>query len=103
MRIWISPCSVYLTAFETRLPSTWRRRSTSPTTAPGTVGSTRQTSSSFLLSARPAKTSPTCSANSRTSKTSRTSSILPASIFESSRMSLMICIIVSAAERIEST
>ena len=84
-----SPFSVNLTALPTRLVRTWRSRPASPRTAAGTASSIRHNSSMPLPCALPAAISATSSTSSRTSKSTGSSSILPASIFEKSRMSLM--------------
>ncbi len=86
-----SPASVNLMALPARLISTCRRRMGSPRTAAGTAGSSSQRSSSPLARARTPKISIVSSMISRRAKSICSSSSLPASIFEKSRMSLMIC------------
>ena len=76
------PASVNLTAFESRLSSTWRRRAASPTIPAGASSSMRQPSSISFSHARGATMSSAPSTHSRRSNGSCSSSSLPASIFE---------------------
>jgi len=88
-RITISPRSVNFSALLAKLASTWRTRSGSPTSRPGTWRSTSTISSSPLAAARSAIRPATLSSTSSSSKPIRSTDILPASILEKSRMSLM--------------
>ena len=87
-----SPCSVNLMALPIRLTSTCLRRTGSPTSSSGTLGSNKHFS--FRPFCRAWKLSPfTISAtHSRKLNSTFSSSTFPASIFEKSRMSLMIAI-----------
>ena len=92
-----SPESVNFTAFEPRLASTCPNRTGSPRRDPGTSGWQATTSSRSLAWAGPLSTSAALSKTARTSKSTCSSSSLPASIFDRSRMSLMIPSRVSPA------
>ncbi len=85
-----SPASVNLMALPTRLMSTWRSRSASPTRASGTSGATRHASSSDRWWARRASICRVSPSMSRSANGLAFRSSLPASIFEKSRMSFMI-------------
>jgi hypothetical protein len=84
-----SPRSVNLIALVVRFETTWRRRDGSPRTRLANVGGTSQTSSKPLSWACGASTSATSSATARRSNSTCSIGILPASIFEKSRMSLI--------------
>ncbi len=84
-----SPRSVNLIAFPTRFVSTCLSRLGSPCTAPGNVGGMTAASSMPFSFAFGANRSATSSTMTRTSMSTRSTVILPASIFEKSRMSLM--------------
>ena len=84
------PTSVNLTALPTRLTSTCRSRPGSPLTTAGTPGAVSALSSSPLSRAGWARSPTTSSSTVRTSKSVSSRRILPASIFEKSRMSLTI-------------
>ncbi len=86
-RTTISPRAVNFTALPTRLTRTWRSRPGSPRTMSGTSAATRARSSTSLALARSARSSTTPSTVSRRSKLTCSSSSLPASIREKSRMS----------------
>ena len=85
-----SPCSVNFRAFPTRLVITWRSLPGSPRSASGTESSKWQRISSLRSSAISNNISSTSSTHTRGEKSMDASSGLPASIFEKSRMSLMI-------------
>ena len=85
-----SPLSVNLTALPTRLVRTCRSRPGSPRSALGTSWRMRQSSSSPLAWAASAKDPRTSRTARRRSKSTISRSTRPASIFEKSRMSLMI-------------
>ena len=89
-RIATSPCSVNFTALEPRLVRTWPRRVGSPRRNSGTSGWQETTSSRSFSWAGPLSTAAVCSKTLRTSKSTSSSSSLPDSIFDRSRMSLMI-------------
>ena len=85
-----SPCSVNLTALPSRLTSTWRSRPASPTHGrPAPAGRRRGRAQALALGgqARPRRASTRAAA--RSSNGDASSSSLPASIFEKSRMSLI--------------
>ena len=85
------PSSVNLMALPTRFTRIWRRRPGSPTAGRGTSGRRRADGAPGpCRAARMASISATSSSRPRRSKASVSSSSLPASIFEKSRMSLMI-------------
>ena len=85
-----SPCSVNLTALASRLVSTWRRRPPSPRSVPGQRVRRSRRSARRPWRAPAARASRRSSSTiSRRSKSCSSSSSLPASIFEKSRMSLM--------------
>ena len=84
------PCSVNLSALLMRLPMTWLIRTGSPVIMRGVVGSTTAARSMPLLRARSANSVIAVSACCATSTGTASSSSLPASILEKSRMSLMI-------------
>ena len=85
-----SPASVNFTALFSRLSKTWRIRLASPTAVSGVPGSiSYATSRPFFVAIGPIR-STTDSMQARRSNGARSSSIRPASIFEKSRMSLMI-------------
>ncbi len=76
------PRSVNLTALDTRLITTWRRRAESPRSHAGSPGSTDSSSSTpFSLAATSTVAQPSAIV-SRRAKSVVSSSILPASIFE---------------------
>ncbi len=85
-----SPASVNLTALASRLSRIWRSRVTSPSTARGMSPSNRYAVSRFFSTARVDTRSSADSTQSRRSNGCASMSIRPASIFEKSRMSLMI-------------
>ncbi len=92
-----SPRSVNLTALPSRLMSTWRSRPGSPRSADGTSGSTSAVSSRPLACGLQRRAGRRCPRRSlRRSKSRISSSSLPASILEKSRMSLMIVSSASA-------
>ena len=95
-----SPLSVNLMALFSRLISTCRKRETSLMMAAGTSGPTSSARSRFLAAAGVDSRSIAPSRHSRRSKAVVSSSILPASIFEKSRMSLMIVSSASPLVRI---
>jgi hypothetical protein len=78
-------------ALPIRFESTWRIRPGSPRTKPGTSASTGTASSIPLASAALAKICSVSSSRERRSKSSASTSSMPASIFEKSRMSLITC------------
>ncbi len=94
-----SPAAVNFTAFETRLTRTWRSRVGSPRTAVGKPGAQWARSSRSLAWALSPRSATTSSTSSGSSKSTCSSSILPASTFEKSRMPLMIAKSPSAAFR----
>ena len=96
----ISPCSVNLTALPVRLISTWPRRSGSPTSRAGTPGPTRNTSSIPLASVFTPTRFDSWSSISSSENGTASTDILPAAIFEWSRMSLMMPSRCSPAPRI---
>jgi hypothetical protein len=98
-----SPLAVNFTALLTRLIMTWRRRVTSPWMSGRRLSSTAYTRSSFFSAERGVRRSSASSRQVRSSKGCRSKSSLPASIFEKSRMSLMIFSSESAALRTVST
>ena len=83
-----SPASVNFTALSTRLSSTWRRRAGSATTS-SARGRDANAIGSPCAWARAASSPPHLLASGRTSTSPKSSSSLPASIFEKSRMSSM--------------
>ncbi len=85
-----SPPSVNLMALPTRLVKICRNRPGSPSTQVGTAACTKLTSSMPLVAAGSARISNTSSMARRSSKLMISSSILPASILEKSKISLMI-------------
>ena len=95
-RTW--PRGVNLIAFPTRLTRTWRSRPGSPT-ARGRSGATRTISSRSFSLAAPERSSPTSSAAAVTSNGVASRCRRPASIFETSRMSLMMVRSASADVR----
>ncbi len=90
------PVAVNLTALPSRLSSIWRQRDGSSRICPGRSAGTSHTSSSPLACADGATTSMASCSASRGSKSTASSVSLPASIFEKSRMSLMIVTRLSA-------
>ena len=84
------PASVNLIALPSRLRRIWRSRVTSPTTTRGVPGRMSPTSSRPFSVARAAMSSSAASTHSWRSNGAASRSIRPASIFEKSRMSLMI-------------
>ena len=84
-----SPWAVNFTALPSTLVITWRTRSGSPTTRPGTAGVAWLTRSRLFSCAIGASSAQTSSTTSRTSNTRSSRRTWPASIFEKSRMSLM--------------
>ena len=84
-----SPRSVNLTAFESRFNRIWRKRVTSPAMPAGVSSPIRYARSMPFSAARVATRSSALSTHSRTSNGCDSSSSLPASILEKSRMSLM--------------
>ena len=96
-RIETSPAGVNFTALDPRLARTCPSRPGSPRSTAGTSG-WQPTSSSIPFSwAGPLRTSALWSNTARTSKSTSSSSSFPASIFERSRMSLMMPSRVSPA------
>ena len=87
----ISPSAVNLTALETRLVRICWRRKWSPTTFSGARRSMKARSSMPLARAFSASMSTAASTASESVNSACSSSSLPASIFDRSRMSLMIC------------
>ncbi len=85
----ISPRSVNLTAFDMRFRSTCPSRSGSPFHRRGMPGGTRSRNSSPLSETRCPIRGPRLASTSSRSKSTRSMEILPASIFEKSRISLM--------------
>ena len=98
-----SPRSVNFTALAVRLTRTCRSRNESPRSPGGISGSMRQASSMPLVCARSASKSTAPSTVSRRLKSMASSASLPASIFEKSRMSLMMSSSDSVLLRIVST
>ncbi len=90
------PASVNLIALPTRLRITWRSRPASPISASGTSGRIRQVSSRPFSWARPAISLTASSTVSRSANRARSSSMRPASTFDTSRMSLRITSSASA-------
>lgn len=86
----ISPCSVNLIALDTRLVSTWRRRSGSASTVAGRPVASRKLSSRPFSCARGASNSSVSSTTLRSENSDGASSSLPASILAKSSTSLMI-------------
>lgn len=86
-RTW--PLAVNLIALLVRLVSTWPSRIGSPTSRSGTASATSTRYTSPFSRARYPATVATVLNTSRSEKSIRSMSILPASIFEKSRMSLM--------------
>ena len=86
----ISPCSVNLTALLQKLIRTWPKRSGSPLRLVETAGSMSKINSSPLAEAFSEIRLPTFSSTLSRSKSMVSTDSLPASIFEKSRMSLMI-------------
>ncbi len=86
----ISPCSVNFTALLHRFSSTWPRRSGSPRSRAGTPGAVASRNSRPLRLAASATSVVTLSSTSCSENSSTRISSLPDSIFEKSRMSLMI-------------
>ncbi|MNN16562.1 hypothetical protein D3C81_1297060 [compost metagenome] len=84
-----SPCGVNLMALPARLVSTWRSRPGSPSRVCGSAGSTSSTSSRPLACARMACARMVSCSSWRRSKGMLSRVSMPASIFEKSRMSLM--------------
>jgi hypothetical protein len=84
-----SPLSANFTALPTRLVGTWRSRAASPTTYVDALASGRTKSESPFISALSDSMLATSTSTSGKKKGLRSSSSLPASIFEKSRMSLM--------------
>ena len=85
-----SPEAVNFTALLSRLTSTWRSRVTSPTSTGGTPSSSEQARSRPFTAACAATRSSEPSTQSRTENGCDSRSRCPLSIFEKSRMSLMI-------------
>ena len=85
----ISPDGVNFIALPTMFTRIWRMRSASATTCSGTSGATRYVSSRPLRCAGSANICAVSATSSRTANGCGLSSSLPASIFEKSRMSLM--------------
>jgi len=98
-----SPLAVNLIALPTRLTTTCRRRVTSPTTTTGTAGSSSATSSRPFSAAFGASSSSASSRHWRRLYGWVSSSILPDSILEKSRTSLMIVSRLSPELRMIST
>mmetsp|Transcript_21109 Transcript_21109/g.81936 ORF Transcript_21109/g.81936 Transcript_21109/m.81936 type:complete len:221 (-) Transcript_21109:3398-4060(-) len=94
-----SPCGVNLTALVSRFSSTWRSRVGSVSTASGSSAGASSTNDTLFSAARNRTTSmqPLSSGRSRTGRASTL--ILPASILEKSRMSLITVISASAESR----
>ena len=84
------PASVNLIALPSRFSRIWRSLVTSPTTMRGVPGRMSPTSSSPFSVALAAISSSAASTHSWRSNVAASRSIRPASIFEKSRMSLMI-------------
>ena len=82
------PEPVNLIALLIRLSTTWRSRASSPTSAAGIWSSTMARTSSPFLSACPSKMLTTSSTSAGSEKACASSSTLPASSLERSRMSL---------------
>ena len=95
----ISPSAVNLTALETRLVRICWRRKRSPWTRSGVRRSMNARRSRCLARAFSASMSTAASTASERSNSARSSSSLPASIFDRSRMSLMIVSSASPDER----
>ncbi len=98
-----SPWSVNLMALPTRLVSTWRNRPASPISQVGSSGGTSAPISRPLDAACSAKSSKISSIAVRRSKSNTSSSILPASILEKSKISLIMVSRLSPERRIVST
>ena len=99
----ISPASVNLMAFESRLSRIWRTRAGSPTTSAGTLASTCAVRSTPVRAA-PGATRVSASATSTLSENGSSSrSIWPASAFDRSRRSFRSAISASAERRIVRT
>ena len=97
------PSCVNFTALERRLTSTCRTRVTSPTMAIGAPSSITYASSIPFCAAGCATRSNASSTHRRTSIGASSTSSIPASIFEKSRMSLMMVSKASPEDRIVST
>ena len=98
-----SPPSVNFTALPIKFIKIWRSRPESPTSAVGRFAGTKQVSSRPLLYAESAKASVTSSTTVRKSNPLCSSSILPASILERSRIWLITPRSVPAERRAVST
>ncbi len=83
------PRSVNFTALPSRLTRTWRSRTGSPRRPAGTAASTLDVNARPFSCARRATTAVASRTSTRGSKSIASSVSLPASIFEKSRMSLM--------------
>ena len=95
----MAPRRVNLTAFDRRLARTCRSSRPSPTSASGTSGSTRCDSLTSLPCRRGANDFTRVSRRSRSRNAWGSTTSLPASIFEKSRMSLMMSSSASADSR----
>mmetsp|Transcript_6574 Transcript_6574/g.21289 ORF Transcript_6574/g.21289 Transcript_6574/m.21289 type:complete len:255 (+) Transcript_6574:1078-1842(+) len=85
-----SPCSVNLSAFDTKLCTTCRMRVGSPITHGFIAGSTLQSKSRCFCTAVTAFAANVCSSTSDTENSTVSNTTAPASIFDTSRMSLTI-------------
>ena len=95
----IAPCRVNFTAFESRFDRTCRSRRTSPTSASGTSPSISHDSRTSRPWRRGANDFTSASSRSRRRNGCGSGTSLPASIFEKSRMSLMMSSSASADSR----